>query len=87
MANTVSSVKRVRITERRTAINRIRKSRLRHSIRMLRRLCEAKKSTEAVAAMPGTFSIIDRAAKWGVIKDNAAARYKSRLNARVKAIK
>lgn len=85
MANTVSSVKRVRITERRTAINRVRKSRLRHSIRSLRRLCEAKKAQEAVAAMPATFSIIDRAAKWGVIKDNTAARYKSRLNARVKA--
>jgi small subunit ribosomal protein S20 len=86
MANTVSSVKRIRTTERKTAINRTRKSRLRHKIRSLRRLVAEKKSTEAVAALPSTFSMIDKAAKQGVIKKNAASRYKSRLSARVKAV-
>ena len=38
MANTVSSLKRVRQTERKTAVNRLRKSRLRTQIRKLRRL-------------------------------------------------
>ncbi|MBI4893503.1 MAG: 30S ribosomal protein S20, partial [Acidobacteria bacterium] len=28
----------------------------------------------------------DRASKWGIIKDNTASRYKSRLHARLKAI-
>jgi small subunit ribosomal protein S20 len=86
MANHVSALKRVRITERRTAINRGRKSRLRHQIRSLRRLIAAKDANGAQAALPQTFSLVDRAAKWGIIKKNTAARYKSRLTLRVKAL-
>lgn len=83
MANTVSALKRVRITERRTEINRFRKSRLRHTLRAVRRLIVAKDAAAAQAAMPKTFSMVDRAAKWGIIKKNTAARYKSRLTLRV----
>jgi small subunit ribosomal protein S20 len=85
MANTISALKRVRITERRTAVNRARKSRLRYQVRLLRRLLEAKQGKEASEALPKTFSVIDKAAKQGVIKKNTASRYKSRLTARVKA--
>ncbi len=84
MANTVSSLKRVRITERRTEINRFRKTRLRHTLRSVRRLIAAKDAKAAEAAMPKTFSMVDRAAKWGIIKKNTAARYKSRLTLRVR---
>jgi small subunit ribosomal protein S20 len=83
MANTVSSLKRVRQTERKTAVNRLRKSRLRTQIRKLRRLVASNDSTGAQAELAGTHSLIDRAAKWGIIKKNAAARYKSRLTANV----
>ncbi len=86
MANTVSSLKRVRITERRTAINRMRKSRLRHQIRAMRRLLDQKDAQGATKLIPGTFSIVDRAAKWGIIKKNTAARYKSRLTLRLRRI-
>jgi small subunit ribosomal protein S20 len=86
MANTYSSLKRMRQTKRKTTINRLRKSRLRHQIRSMRRLIEQKDSKGANAAVPTTFSLIDRAAKWGVIKKNTAARYKSRITARVHAI-
>ena len=86
MANTISSLKRVRGTERRTAVNRARKSRLRHQIRAMRRLLESKDATAASALAPQTFSLIDRSAKWGVIKKNTAARYKSRITARLQAI-
>jgi small subunit ribosomal protein S20 len=86
MANTVSSLKRVRQTERRTAVNRMRKSRLRHQIRAFRRLVQAKDANGAQAALPQTFSMVDRAAKWGIIKKNTAARYKSRLTLRLKAL-
>jgi small subunit ribosomal protein S20 len=79
MANTVTALRRVRITERRTAINRTRKTRLRHGIRAMRRLLESKDVAAATALVPKTFSLIDRAAKWGIIKKNTAARYKSRL--------
>ena len=33
-----------------------------------------------------TFSVIDRSAKSGIIKKNTAARYKSKLHLRVKAL-
>jgi small subunit ribosomal protein S20 len=86
MANTFSSLKRMRQTKRKTTVNRLRKSRLRHQIRSMRRLIEQKDSKGAQAAMPTTFSLIDRSAKWGIIKKNTAARYKSRITARLQAI-
>ena len=86
MANTVSSLKRVRIAERRTEINRTRKTRLRHQIRAMRRLLESKDAGAAAALVPKTFSMIDRSAKWGIIKKNTAARYKSRLTARLRKL-
>ncbi|MGH9661040.1 MAG: 30S ribosomal protein S20 [Bryobacteraceae bacterium] len=86
MANHFSALKRVRQTARRTDQNRRNKSRLRHQIRQLRRLIAAKDSAGAVAALPTTFSIIDRSAKLGLIKKNTAARYKSRLHERIKAL-
>lgn len=86
MANTVSALKRVRMTERRTTINRMRKSRLRLEIRKMRRLFAAKDAQAASAALPGAFSLVDRAAKWGIIKKNTAARYKSRLTLRLRGI-
>lgn len=86
MANTVSALKRVRMTERRTIINRMRKSRLRHQIRAMRRLLDKKDASSAAKMLPETFSLVDRAAKWGIIKKNTAARYKSRLTLRVRKI-
>jgi small subunit ribosomal protein S20 len=86
MANTVSSLKRVRVTERRTAVNRSRKTRLRHQIRAMRRLLDQKNVEEATKLVPQTYSMVDRAAKWGIIKKNTAARYKSRLTLRLRKI-
>lgn len=86
MANHLSAIKRIRMTERRTQVNRMRKTRLRHSIRAMRRLLEKKDAAAANKLISKTFSVIDRASKFGVIKDNAAARYKSRLHRRLKAL-
>ena len=86
MANTVSALKRVRMTERRTTINRIRRTRLRHQIRAMRRALDQKDKTAATKLLPETFSLVDRAAKWGIIKSNTAARYKSRLTLRVRKV-
>ena len=86
MANTVSAQKRVRTAERRTAVNRTRRTRLRHQIRAMRRLLEAKDAKGATEIASKTFSLVDRAAKWGVIKKNTAARYKSRLTLRLRKL-
>ena len=86
MANHYSALKRVRQTERRTDINRRSKTRLRHQIRDMRKLITEKNASGALALLPVTFSIIDRSAKLGVIKKNTAARYKSNLHLRIKAL-
>jgi small subunit ribosomal protein S20 len=84
MANHFSALERARQIKRRTEVNRARKSKLRHQIRAFRRTLASGKLAEAERLLPATFSVIDRAAKWGIIKDNTAARYKSRLHARLK---
>jgi small subunit ribosomal protein S20 len=86
MANTYSALKRVRQTERRTEVNRKNKSRLRHQIRAMRRALTAKDAKAASELLSSTFSVIDRSAKSGIIKKNTAARYKSKLHIRVKAL-
>ena len=86
MANTYSALKRVRQTERRTEYNRKNKSRLRHQIRAMRRALAGKDPKAAADLLPATFSIIDRSVKTGIIRKNTAARYKSKLHTRVKAL-
>ena len=86
MANTYGALKRVRQTERRTEVNRKNKTRLRHQIRAMRRALTGKDPKTAADLLPKTFSIIDRSAKSGIIKKNTAARYKSKLHLRVKAL-
>jgi small subunit ribosomal protein S20 len=86
MPNTISAVKRVRQDERRTEYNRQAKSRLRHQIRAMRRALVGKDTKVAIDLLPKTFSIIDRSAKNGIIKMNTAARYKSKLHTKVKAL-
>ena len=86
MANTISAIKRVRATERRTEVNRKNKTRLRHQIRAMRRALTGKDGKAATELLPKTFSEIDRSAKLGVIKKNTAARYKSKLHLKVKAL-
>ena len=86
MANHFHALKRDRQIKKRTMVNRMRKTRLRHTIRALRRMFEAKDVEGAEKLLPQTFSIVDRAAKWGIIKANTAARYKSRMHRRLKAL-
>src|ERR1017187_6753356 len=86
MANTYSALKRVRETERRTETNRKNKTRLRHQIRAMRRALTEKDAKAAAELLPKTFSLIDRSAKNGIIKKNTAARYKSNLHLKVKAL-
>lgn len=67
-------------------MNRRSKARLRHQIRAMRRVVIEKNASAATALLPKTFSIIDRSAKIGLIKKNTAARYKSKLHLKVKAL-
>jgi small subunit ribosomal protein S20 len=86
MANHFSALKRVRQEARRTETNRARRSRLRHQIRAMRRLIDKNDAEGAQKLLPETFSMVDRAAKWGIIKSNTASRYKSRLHKRLSVL-
>lgn len=86
MANHFSALKRVRQEEKRTLVNRRVKTRLRHQIRAMRRALASKDATAAARLLPQTFSVVDRSAKFGIIKRNTAARYKSKLHLKVKAL-
>jgi small subunit ribosomal protein S20 len=87
MANHFSALKRARQTTKRTARNRANTSQLRTALRNFRQALAAGKPAEAKTAFSGTVSMIDKAVKKGVIHKNTAARYKSRLNARLVAVK
>jgi small subunit ribosomal protein S20 len=87
MANHFSALKRARQTTTRTARNRANTSQLRTALRKFREALQSGKSADAKAAFSGTVSMIDKAAKKGLIHKNAASRYKSRLTARLVAMK
>ena len=52
----------------------------------MRRAITSKDAKAAGELLPETFSVIDRSVKNGIIKKNTAARYKSKLHLRVKAL-
>ena len=84
MANHVSSLKRSRQTETRTAVNRANKSKMRSSLRAMREALAAGDAKAAGEQYRKTASVLDKSVQKGVLHDNTASRYKSRLNARVK---
>jgi small subunit ribosomal protein S20 len=87
MANHFSAFKRARQTERRTVRNRINKSRIRTALRHFREALAKGDKAAAQQLFGETVSAIDKAIQKGVLHANAAARHKSRLSARLKAIK
>ena len=86
MANHYSALKRMRQTQKREEINRGRRTRLRHAIRELRRAITGGERDKARVLASQTVSLIDRSRKVGLIKENTASRYKSRLMAHLAAM-
>ena len=86
MANHVSSLKRARQTITKAAINRSNKSKLRGTLRLMREALTSGDKDNVTAVYRSTVSILDKSVQKGVLHKNTASRYKSRLNARVKAI-
>jgi small subunit ribosomal protein S20 len=87
MANHFSALKRARQTEKRTAVNRANTSRLRTALRTLRETIEEGDKKAAEQTYRETVSVLDKAIQKGSLHSNTAARYKSRLGARVNAMK
>lgn len=87
MANHFSALKRARQTERRTATNRANTSRLRTALRALRETIAKGDKQAAEQTYRLTVSALDKAVQKGTLHGNTAGRYKSRLGARVNAMK
>ena len=87
MANHFSALKRARQTEKRTVRNRNNRSRLRGSLRELREALAKGDKKSAEQVFRDTVSALDKAIQKGVIHENTASRYKSRLRVRVNALK
>jgi len=85
MANHPSALKRYRQNQRRRLINQMNRQKLKTQMKKLRAALTSGKPDEAKTLLPATLSIIDRSVKKGVIKENTARRYKSRLTKRVNA--
>ena len=87
MAHSLSAKKRIRQNEKARARNRWRKRAMRDSVKDLLDKVVHGSVDESQDALKKACALIDKTAQKGVIHRNAAARYKSRLNARVKAKK
>jgi small subunit ribosomal protein S20 len=86
MANTKSAKKAVRQTERRTALNKARRSHMRSSMRKVEEAIASGNKEAAQAALKDAQPIIVRTAQKGMVHRKTASRKVSRLAKRVGAM-
>lgn len=86
MANTKSAKKAVRKIEKRTAINKNHRTRMRNEIRGVEEAIASGDQAQALAALKLAEPLIARTAQRGIVHDNTASRKISRLTRRVKAM-
>ncbi len=86
MANIRSAKKRARQAIPRRARNTAQRSMLRSTIKKVIKAIEAKDAKGALAAFQEMTPVLDRFATKGLIHKNKAARHKSRLTERIKAL-
>ena len=86
MAQHASAQKQMRQSLKSRARNRKNVSQIKTQVKKLRAAIAAGDASAAKKLLPETVGEIDRAVKKGVIHDNAAARYKSRLSRKINAL-
>ena len=86
MANTPQAKKRARQNEKRFAINKARRSRIRTFLRKVEEALESGDKDASVAALKAAQPELMRGVTKGVFHKNTASRKMSRLSARVKAL-
>jgi small subunit ribosomal protein S20 len=84
---TKSVLKNIRQTERRAAINRMNRTRVRTAIRRMRTALAAADRGGAEKLASATFSELDKAIRKRTLSENTANRYKSRLTLALNALK
>ena len=86
MAHHASALKQMRQSQKRRARNRSNQSQFKTQLKKLRDAISSGDAEAAKKLLPETVGQIDKAAKKGVVHDNAAARHKSRLTRKVTAL-
>ena len=87
MANIKSAKKRAKQTVVRNARNAAQRSMLRTAVKKVVKALDANDAAGAETAFASAQPLLDRMAARGLIHRNKAARHKSRLTARIKALK
>lgn len=87
MPNTESAKKRVRQNNHRRAVNRWRKLRIKDQIRAFLKAVQEQDVPTAEAEYRKTCGLLDKTACTSTLHRNTAARRKSRLHRRLKALK
>ena len=86
MANSPQAKKRAKQAEKRRQHNASLRSMVRTSIKKVVAAIDSGNAEAAQAALTAAVPVIDRMADKGIIHKNKAARHKSRLNTKVKAL-
>lgn len=74
-----SVMKRIRQAERRTAVNRSNRSRLRTQVKAMRQALDSGNVAQARELLRPTLSVLDSSVHHGILHANTASRTKSRL--------
>ncbi|MBT8091901.1 MAG: 30S ribosomal protein S20 [Gammaproteobacteria bacterium] len=86
MANSKQAGKRARQAEKTRKHNMGLRSLMRTKIKNVVNACDSGDAAAATAAYKDAVPVIDRMINKGIVNKNKAARHKSRLNARIKAL-
>lgn len=79
MPNLQSAKKELRKTAKRRAANLVKKHQLRTAVKNIRRMVAGGETATAAKELPGVYKVIDKSAKFRLIKKNTASRLKSRI--------
>ena len=82
-----SGLKNIRQTDRRAAVNRMNRTRVRTAIRRMRAALTSADAAGAAKLVSDTHSELDKAIRKRTLSENTANRYKSRLALALNAIK
>lgn len=86
MANSPQAKKRVKQAEKARAMNASQRSSMRTSVKTVLKAIVAGDKAAAKTAYDKACSTLDRSARKGLIHKNKAARLKSRINAKLRAL-
>jgi small subunit ribosomal protein S20 len=86
LANSAQARKRARQADKRRSQNQAQRNQMRTYVKRVAKVIASGNKEEAIAAFREAAPVLDGSVNKGLIHRNKAARHKSRLNARIKAM-